>query len=203
MLESVLACENPHRDVPSPVSIIEGNTQYKTCPAFYASFSGGKTRRIPQIQHDFDLEFQTQEPEMIKRQEAVRRTFQHSWNGYYDRAWLRDEVLPISGGHRDTLGGWAATLVDSLDTLLIMNLDSEFEEALEAISEIDFSNPKLPDLNVFETTIRYLGGLISAYDLTEGKYPILLNKAHELGEFLYGAFDTPNGMPQMRWPWSR
>lgn len=42
---------------------------------------------------------------------------------------------------------------------------------------------------------------MAAYDLSEGKYPVLLAKAMELGEMLYVAFDTPNRMPVTRWNW--
>lgn len=80
-----------------------------------------------------------------------------------------------------------------------MGMNDEFREALNAINEIDFSTCALEELNVFETTIRYLGGFLSAYDLTKGKYPILLQKATELGDMLYKSFDTPNRLPIVRW----
>jgi mannosyl-oligosaccharide alpha-1,2-mannosidase len=86
-----------------------------------------------------------------------------------------------------------------LDTLWIMEMYSEFEEAVKALKYIDFSTCALDEINVFETTIRYLGGFLSAYDLSDGKYPILLQKAKELGNMLYKAFDTPNRMPITRW----
>lgn len=176
---------------------------FQTCPVSLIPLPNGTSRSIPKIQHQFHSETQSNLLERTKRQRVVKSAFQHSWNGYKAHAWLYDELSPISGGHKSSLGGWAATLVDSLDTLLIMNLDDEFETALDAVHDIDFSTPKLPNVHVFETTIRYLGGLISAYDLTEGKHSILLEKAQELGELLYGAFDTPNRMPQMRWQWLR
>ena len=37
-------------------------------------------------------------------------------------------------------------------------------------------------LSVFETTIRYLGGLLSAYELSDYKYPALLEKAEEVAK---------------------
>lgn len=40
---------------------------------------------------------------------------------------------------------------------------------------------------------RYLGGLLSAYDLS--KEQVLLLKAIELGDMLYAGFDTPNHLP--------
>ena len=84
-----------------------------------------------------------------------------------------------------------------------MDLTDEFEEALEALEHIDFSTTDSIQINVFETNIRYLGGLLGAHDLTEGRYPILLKKATEIADFLYGSFDTRNRMPQSRWEWTR
>lgn len=78
-------------------------------------------------------------------------------------------------------------------------MHDEFREAVNAIDAIDFSTCSLEELNVFETTIRYLGGFLSAYDLSEGKYPALIQKATEMGNMLYKAFDTPNRLPIVRW----
>ena len=131
----------------------------------------------------------------------MRAAFEHSWTGYKKHAWLRDELKPLSGEWRTTYGGWAATLVDSLDSLYIMGFDKEFDEAVDAVEEIDFNAPPVAILNVFETTIRYLGGLLSAYDLSG--HDVLLEKALELGELLYAAFDTPNHLPIARWNWTQ
>lgn len=116
------------------------------------------------------------------RRVAVREAFIHSWNGYKKYAWLKDEVAPLTGGHRNTLSGWAATLVDSLDTLWIMGLEKEFHEAINAAATINFQTPVSLPINVFETTIRLLGGFLGAYDVSGGNYPILLEKAREVGE---------------------
>lgn len=110
---------------------------------------------------------------------------------------MKDELSPISGGSRNAFGGWAATLVDSLDTLFIMGMRKEFDDAVAAVKNIDFSSTEEATLNVFETTIRYLGGLLAAYDLS--RQSILLDKAVEVGQMLYVAFDTPNRMPVTRW----
>lgn len=116
---------------------------------------------------------------------------------------MRDEVKPRTGGYQDTFNGWGATLVDSLDALVIMGLDDELQLALEALEEIDFKTTKSKHVPVFEIIIRYMGGFIAAHDLTEGKHPILLRKAVELGEMIFNAFDTHNRMPQVRWEWTR
>jgi len=158
---------------------------------------------IPRIQHDFPVESRSERKARLKKQETIKRTFLHAWNGYKDHAWMRDEVSPSSGEYDDSFSGWGATLVDSLDALIIMGLDDEFEIALDALKQIDFTTTPTSEVNVFEIIIRYMGGMIAAHDLTDGKYPILLQKAVELGEMIYNAFDTHNRMPQMRWEWSR
>jgi len=42
--------------------------------------------------------------------------------------------------------------------------------------------------SVFETTIRYLGGLLSAYELSDHKYPVLLAKAKEIADTMSQAW---------------
>ena len=78
-------------------------------------------------------------------------------------------------------------------------MKDEFEEAIKSLDKIDFSTCSLEELNVFETTIRYLGGFLAAYDISGAKYPTLVHKAVEIGDMLYKAFDTPNRMPITRW----
>jgi mannosyl-oligosaccharide alpha-1,2-mannosidase len=72
------------------------------------------SKSIPRIQHDFGKEPATERKVRIARLNAVKGNFTHAWKGYKDHAWLRDEVMPLSGGSHDPFGGWAATLVDSL-----------------------------------------------------------------------------------------
>ncbi|KAF2187279.1 glycoside hydrolase family 47 protein [Zopfia rhizophila CBS 207.26] len=162
----------------------------------------GAPSPIPKIQHEFGVETENNKAKRKERLETVKKTFLHSWEGYKKHAWLQDEVTPVSGGYKNGFGRRGATLVDTLDTLSIMGLDKEFNLALSALNKIDFSTTEEPTLNVFETTIRYLGGLLSAYDLNEGRHRILLDKAVELGDMLYIAFDTPNRLPITRWDWA-
>lgn len=161
----------------------------------------GNPVTIPRIQFEFKEEEKAAKKIRLQRQKAVKDSFIHSWKGYKKYAWGRDEVGPVSGGVRDIYGGWGATLVDSLDTLWIMGLKAEFEEAVAAVRKIDFTSSDTLTLNVFETTIRYLGGFLSAYDVSGGAYPALLEKAVELGDMLYIAFDTEERMPILRWYW--
>ncbi len=110
-----------------------------------------------------------------------------------------------------SFNGWRLTLVDSLDTMIVMGLHEEFRDAvpvlanmtfeLKEVSEYEYVLPHTPShisskgsyAPFFETVIRYLGGLLSAYALT-GE-PILLSRADDLGTMLLPAFDTPHGLP--------
>jgi hypothetical protein len=58
------------------------------------------------------------------------------------------ELAPISGGYRNAFGGWAATLVDTLDTLHIMGMTQDFDIAVAATKDIDFSISDEETLNV-------------------------------------------------------
>lgn len=167
----------------------------------YKSFSNDPLPTLPRLQYDFAPESDEERESRLERLKAVKESFEHSWEGYKKFAWMKDELSPLDGSSASTFGGWAATLVDTLDTLWIMDLRLDFEKAIEAVKDIDFTSPQAEYLNVFETTIRYLGGFLGAYDISGGNYPVLLRKAIEVGDFLYCAFDTPNRMPATRWKW--
>ncbi|TVY33796.1 Endoplasmic reticulum mannosyl-oligosaccharide 1,2-alpha-mannosidase [Lachnellula occidentalis] len=156
---------------------------------------------IPKIQYDFHDETSDMKRNREQRQAMVKEEFKKAWGGYKKLAWLHDELSPVSGKFRDPFCGWAATLVDTLDTLWIMGLEEEFEEAAKAVDLIDFTTSPRGDIPMFETTIRYLGGLLAAYDVSGGRHKNLLDKAVELAEILMGAFDTPNRMPVLFYRW--
>ena len=68
-------------------------------------------------------------------------------------------------------------MIDSLDTMLVMNLKEEFTEAKNWVTEnLNFNINK--DVNLFETTIRVLGGLLSTYHLSKER--VFLDKAIDL-----------------------
>jgi hypothetical protein len=84
-----------------------------------------------------------------------------------------------------------------------MDMKDEFTKAVAAADGIDFTRSPMATINIFETNIRYLGGFLSAYELSGRAHPILLKKAIELGDLLMCAFDTPNHMPVTRWEWKK
>lgn len=164
----------------------------------------GKPKKIPTVQYAFGKESSEDREVREARQQQVKAEMARGWAGYWKYARGHDELSPLTKTFRDPFCGWAATLVDSLDTLWIMGMQEEFAEALAEVEKIDFTISKRPEIPVFETTIRYLGGLIAAYDVSGGKsgrHDILLTKAVELAEILMGVFDTPNRMPVLYYNW--
>ena len=156
-----------------------------------------KPLQLPKVQHAFGPEEAEHKKTRQQRQAAIRATFERCWQSYRKHAWMKDELSPISGGSSDNFGGWAANLVDNLDNLWIMGLQADFNDALAAAADIDLSKSTSETVNVFETTIRHLGGFLSAYDVSGDKRA--LTKATEFGDMLLKAFDTPNRMPITRW----
>jgi len=178
------------------------NFQWRTVPTNYpvTSFTPlptDKPLKLPKVQHDFTVENQEQSKKRKDRQAAVRKTFERAWRAYRQHAWMKDELAPLTGGTKNGFGGWGASLVDNLDNLWIMGFKDEFEHALSASMDIDLGSATIHSVNVFETTIRHLGGFLACYDLSDDER--CLHKAIEFGEMLYKAFDTPNRMPITRW----
>lgn len=161
--------------------------------SFIAPLPSGTPTPQPRIQHDFQPESAITRLRLDAYRLEVKKAFQKCWKSYRKYAWMKDELTPLTGRGRNAFGGWATTLVDSLDTLWIMGFEKEFDEAVKAVAAIDFAKTDSTAVNTFETTIRYLGGLLSAYDLS--KEEVLLLKAIEIGDLLYVGFDTPNGFP--------
>lgn len=153
----------------------------------------GRPISLPQVQHHFPRETPEIQKLREERLQKVRQLFKKNWASYRKYAWMKDALQPISAEFKDQFSGWAATLVDSLDTLWIMGLREEFDEAVAAVASIDFGSTTGSSVNMFEVNIRYLGGLLAAYDLS--KRDILLTKAVELGDLLYAGYNTKNRMP--------
>ncbi|KAM4575763.1 mannosidase, alpha, class 1B, member 1b isoform 2-T4 [Odontesthes bonariensis] len=136
-------------------------------------------------------EFNISDDSEASRQEAVREAFRHAWKGYKDYAWGHDELRPISKSYSEWFG-LGLTLIDALDTMWILGLKQEFEEAKTwAATKLTFN--KNVDVNLFESTIRILGGLLSTYHLTGDT--LFLDKAKDIGSRLMPAFNTQSKIP--------
>ena len=126
----------------------------------------------------------------------VRSEMRWAWRNYRKHAWGKDEIKPISGAFSSFplknhhLG---LSLIEALDTLWIMELDEEFREGVEWVkANLDFDVDG--DVSVFETNIRLVGGLLSAWHCSGD--PVLLAKARDLADRLLRAFAaSPLGIP--------
>uniref|UniRef100_A0A8C3WXM9 alpha-1,2-Mannosidase n=1 Tax=Catagonus wagneri TaxID=51154 RepID=A0A8C3WXM9_9CETA len=126
-----------------------------------------------------------------KHQQAVVEAFHHAWAGYRKFAWGHDELKPVSRSFSEWFG-LGLTLIDSLDTMWILGLKKEFAEARKWVAEkLQFQ--RNVDVNLFESTIRVLGGLLSAFHLSGDG--LFLEKAEDLGNRLMPAFQTPSKIP--------
>ena len=103
--------------------------------------------------------------------------------------------------------GWI--IVDALDTLMIMNLTSRLSHARDWVAT-SLSYTQDHEVSTFETTIRMLGGLLSAHYLST-TFPSLapmtdddkgspgedlyIEKATDLADRLLGAYESKSGIP--------
>jgi len=140
--------------------------------------------------------------------------FYHAYNAYMDNAFPADELMPLSckGRYRgaepdrgdidDALGDFSLTLIDSLDTLVVLGDVKEFERGVKLVIDT-VSFDKDFAVSVFETNIRVVGGLLSSHILAEliginwykGE---LLNLALDVAYRLLPAFNSTTGLPHPR-----
>lgn len=141
--------------------------------------------------------------EALRLRDEVRDMFYHAFEGYMSHAFPMDELRPLSCTGEDSLGGYALTLVDSLDMLALLGDRNHFSTAVEWLGK-NLRFDKNKTVSVFETNIRILGGLLSAHliakDSSTGMQvdnynDELLQLAEDLGRRLLPAFETPTGIP--------
>ncbi|KAF7643964.1 hypothetical protein LDENG_00230450, partial [Lucifuga dentata] len=144
------------------------------------------------------------EEDMETVRQRIKSMFYHAYNSYLDNAFPYDELRPLTCDGQDTWGSFSLSLIDALDTLLVLGNRTEFQRVALLLQEtIDFDI----DVNasVFETNIRVVGGLLSAHllagragvDLEPG-WPCsgpLLRMAEDAARKLLPAFQTASGMP--------
>jgi Glycosyl hydrolase family 47 len=129
--------------------------------------------------------------------EDVRRELLRTWKAYERLAWGHDHLLPVSGGHSeffDDAHPVGLTIVEALDTLYLMRLDDELAAGVEWVKDnLDFGAVDA-DVQVFETNIRMVGGLLSGYLATRER--ALLRHARRIADILLPCFEqSPTGIP--------
>ncbi|KAI5453329.1 mannosyl-oligosaccharide alpha-1,2-mannosidase [Naganishia albida] len=152
----------------------------------------------PSLDSTDDIHIEADEP----KRDAVKNAFAHSWKAYEQYGWGSDEYHPLSkgGSNLTEAGGIGYTIIDSLDSLLLMGFTEEYQRARDWVAN-ELSFEANANFNSFETTIRILGGLLAAHYLTS-EHPLhsedaemFLEKAVELGDRLLPIFDSPSGIP--------
>uniref|UniRef100_A0A6J0TT82 alpha-1,2-Mannosidase n=1 Tax=Pogona vitticeps TaxID=103695 RepID=A0A6J0TT82_9SAUR len=148
----------------------------------------------------------------------VVEMFDHAYSNYMEHAYPADELMPLTcrgrvrgqepsrGDVDDALGKFSLTLIDTLDTLVVLNKTKEFEEAVKkVIGDVNLDNDIV--VSVFETNIRVLGGLLGGHSVAimlkeKGEMQWyngeLLHMAKQLGYKLLPAFNTTSGLPYPR-----
>eukprot|EP01012_Entosiphon_sulcatum_P028373 TRINITY_DN3429_c0_g1_i1.p1 TRINITY_DN3429_c0_g1~~TRINITY_DN3429_c0_g1_i1.p1 ORF type:complete len:733 (-),score=127.41 TRINITY_DN3429_c0_g1_i1:29-2227(-) len=161
------------------------------------SFDGGRigqTKEVPPDTPDPDPE-----KENTRRRDAVKDAFLHSWRAYKKYAWGSDELAPLSQHGKDWAkipgNGIGVTILDALSTLWLMGLKEEFDEAIQWV-ENSLNWDREADVSQFESTIRLVAGLLSAYELSGEQHRFLVDKAADLVNRLLFAYNTTTGIPK-------
>eukprot|EP00756_Hemistasia_phaeocysticola_P004751 Hpha_TRINITY_DN12988_c0_g2::TRINITY_DN12988_c0_g2_i1::g.164247::m.164247/K01230/MAN1; mannosyl-oligosaccharide alpha-1,2-mannosidase len=146
---------------------------------------------------------------------AVTEGMRSAWRAYVAHAWGADELKPFARSAHQWVGarrGTGISVVDSLGTLWLMGLRSDFEKAREWTNHgLDYNAAN--GVSHFEATIRYVGGLVSAYEMTGEKHPEFIKKAEELVDRLLAAYRGMSGIPKSQvnlrtratsnWQWAK
>jgi hypothetical protein len=190
-----LRYDDPRPTTPYPYPLIPVSPAYDIA-SNYQVLGGGRFAEYTTGGIPYDTTMVKEQSDSVaqSRKLFVRRAMQHAWHGYTSHAFGADELLPVSGMPSQNWGGrYAVTLVDALDTLWLMGLRDEFWAARDWVRDHLDHNVN-QQVSVFETTIRSLGGLLSAYDWSGDI--VFAQKALDLGTRLLKAYKgSPTGIP--------
>ncbi|KIY45171.1 glycoside hydrolase family 47 protein [Fistulina hepatica ATCC 64428] len=130
--------------------------------------------------------------------QGVVDVFRISWAAYKKYAWGHDDLEPVTGGYADSRNGWGSSLVDALSTAVLARLAVQdiFEEGVNHTLTVDFTESRTDDsVSVFETTIRYVGGMLSAYELNGSSIQGLVDQTQTLVDKLALAYSEDSAIP--------
>ncbi|RKP30519.1 seven-hairpin glycosidase [Metschnikowia bicuspidata] len=173
---------------------------------------------------------------MRELKNRTKALFNHGWNAYRSYGFPADEVRPVScepygpqysepdSNHRDAMGNVSLTVLDNIDTLMMLGEWDELAAVLrylECCQDLFFAQDHV--VQVFEASIRWVGGLLLAHlALTEGVLAgtrtghaqdasetrfarlvahydgFLLRMAYDLGLRLIPAYNTSTSLPLAR-----
>ncbi|KAJ2875612.1 mannosyl-oligosaccharide alpha-1,2-mannosidase [Coemansia asiatica] len=129
------------------------------------------------------------------RRQRVVDAARYAWRAYRRDAFGSDEYHPVSrSGSNLTSQGIGFFIADSLDTLLLMDLQSEYQQGRDYLVQ-NLGFEQSGSVSLFETTIRVLGGLLSAFYWSGQSDQQLLDLANQLGLHLVRSFNYDSGIP--------
>jgi len=121
----------------------------------------------------------------------VESMFREAYGDYKTHCFGKDEIWPV----KQKCHNWVSmglTIVDSLDSLHLLGMIDDFNDGRDWVRDnLRFDENRF--ISFFETIIRVLGGLLSAYDVSNDR--IFLDKAVELADKLIPAFNSETGIP--------
>jgi len=122
----------------------------------------------------------------------IRQAAAAAWSAYAATGMTGDDLRPIQGGAVDYMHVHA-TLYDSLGTLYVMGLYTEFEAAVERAVALGAPRTLLFPTSSFEYNIRIVGGLLSAAQLSGDPRLLSLasDAAHTLLSSAYFLWPSP------------
>jgi len=156
---------------------------------YYQPYNGGE---ISQVGKKDNSSFR--QNLLFLRRLHLQSAMKRVWKSYCQYALGKDELEPLTRKGRVSWGNNGALIIESMDTLWLMNLKDEFVVARDWVRDSFSFDNNVDVVSVSKTTSRILGGLISAFDLSAET--ILLEKAADLANRLYPAFSSsPSGIP--------
>ncbi|PWN46081.1 seven-hairpin glycosidase [Ceraceosorus guamensis] len=129
------------------------------------------------------------------RADAIKQAYRTSYEGYLTYARGQDSLLPLSKRGTGGFGNWGATMIDSLTTSYLMGFKDLFDESRRFVRTVDFTKTSQSEISIFETNIRYIGALLSAYELSGKQYKTFINQATKIGDRVLAGWVGNNDLP--------
>ncbi|SAM81348.1 related to Mannosyl-oligosaccharide alpha-1,2-mannosidase precursor [Ustilago bromivora] len=145
----------------------------------------------------------TQSATSKQRADEIKAAYRTSYSAYLKYASNHDALLPLTNGFAHPFGGWGASVVDSLSTSFLMGHTDLYNAGVEFSKKIDFTKTSSKTISLFETNIRYLAGLISAYELGGKKEQKLIDQAKVVGDHLVTGWLGENPLPCNKLKWNK
>ncbi|KAF9078695.1 glycoside hydrolase family 47 protein [Rhodocollybia butyracea] len=115
--------------------------------------------------------------------DKVKQIFVNSYSAYEQYAYGHDDLNPVSESAQDDRNGFGATIFDAMTTMYIMGLTDQLNNATAFAFQVDFSQSHTPStISIFETTIRYLGAMMSYTDLASNTELVGQNNIDLVGQ---------------------